>query len=1236
MNVIRTHGTVGTSGAGSRLRKALCFTPVSRSLAVALALVAVMAVESLVSAAPPDRKRGRVYEADEPGARQIGPGSKARAPAPALKPGDPRPAVVVEEPVHDFGRVWVGPMLKHTFRMKNEGTDTLKITRVKPSCGCTIAGPYPRTIEPGKTGEFPFSVKSQKLRGKFEKAITVNTNDPAMPTVRLRLRGTVKRYVEYTPTNIHFGKMVGGAPLKRVIKLTNGTEKPMELQLGAPPQGNFELKLVETTPGQAYELHVTANPPFEPGVFAKKIIITTNVPQQERIQIDLRGTAPERLDLSPKVLTVRPNPNATQATTRVVRFTNYGSKPVKLLEATVDDPAITATIKEQQRGKAYSIQIQIPANHTFPPNGRRLTLKTDDAQKPLLSVHIRSRGARVAKRAKPRTTTRPAEKMVGQPVPAYTLKTLEGKGAGSSTLLNKITVLDFFAVNCGFCKKQIPRLEKVRQEYEGKGVRFLAISQTMRARTFTDAQVMDKIKQLGFRGEVATDPNNIVGPLFKVTSFPTAVVIGKDRVVAAVSIGNRADLETRLKGQLDTLLAGKPIRSRPALAKGSTAPTAIPAPKPAATKRVRATDLIGKPAPRFSIKTLDGKDVSNAGFAKHPATVLDFVAGNCGYCGKQIPRLEKIRQTYQQKGVRFVNVFETMRTPWTQEQVIDKMKSLGAHMEIAHDSANKIGPLFGASGFPTMVVIGKSGKVEAVNVGNIGDLEKRVTGQLDALIAGRPVPKVAAAPARPARKRPTDLIGKPAPKFAIKTFDGKDVSNAEFAKHPATVLDFVAGNCGYCGKQIPRLEKIRQTYQQKGVRFVNVFETMRTPWTQEQVIDKMKSLGAHMEIAHDSANKIGPLFGASGFPTMVVIGKSGKVEAVNVGNIGDLEKRVTGQLDALIAGRPVPKVAAAPARPARKRATDTIGKPAPKFAIKTLDGKDVGNAEFAKHPATVLDFVAANCGYCGKQIPRVEKLRQTYQQKGVRFVTVFETMRKPFTKEQVIDKMKSLGASSMEVAHDVANKVGPLFGASGFPTMVVVGKSGKVEAVNVGNIADLEKRLSGQLDALIAGRPVPRVATAPARPRQRPAEGMVGKPVPSFALKTLEGKSISSEELRSYSATVLNFVAPNCGFCKRALPNVEKVRKDYATKGVRFVNVVQKMRKDYTTEQIVDVMKKAGSNLEITTDDFAGNALGRQFKATSYPTMFVIGKDGKIANVNIGAKANLEALLRGQLDALIK
>lgn len=801
----------------------------------------------------------------------------------------PHAVIEVAEPTHDFGVQWIGPKFDHTFVIKNAGDKALEISRVKPSCGCTVAGNYPRKLEPGQTGEFPFAIASTKLHGRFTKSITVSSNDPVMPDLRLQLKGEVKRYVDVTPANANFGKLVGQTAQTRILNITNNTDKPLQALVSPASDGKFTYEMVETEPNQKYELRVTANPPFEPGSLQSDAIVKTNIDEQKEIKIVSRATVPARLDLQPSVISLTADRNNTggKGISRVVRFTNYGETDVNILSAVVDDPAVTATVNERTAGKAYTVLLQFPNDYKVPAGGKTLTILTDDKEQSSLLVKIQGPRVQTASR-------RPAEELVGQSAPSFALKTTDGKSLGNADFKDHVTVLDFFAVNCGFCSKQIPRLETVRQKYDGKPVRFVAVAETMR-KAPTEAEVHAKLDSLGFKGERVLDLENNVGPMFKATSFPTMVVIGKTGKVEAVNVGNVGDLESRVSGQVDALLAGKPL---PTIA--AAAPAPAPAPR---APQADANSLIGKPAVEFTATTLEGKSMSSSDFAKHPATVLNFFAVNCGYCGKQIPRLETIRQKYEEKGVRFVNVSQKMRKEFSQDEVVEKMNALGFKGEVVVDHTNTIGGKFNARGFPTMVVVGKDGKVGAVNVGNVGDLEKRMGDQLDAALAGKPFPTYAAAKSQSPRRPAEQTVGKPAPAFSLTTVDGKPIGSEEFKDHPATVLNFVAPNCGFCKRQLPNVEKIRAAYEAKGVRFVNVGQTMRQEFPVAEALEIFKKAGSGLEFAQDKGNQVGRSYQATSFPTMVVIGKDGKVANVNIGAKPDIDKLLSSQLDKLIAAK---------------------------------------------------------------------------------------------------------------------------------------------------------------------------------------------------------------------------------------------------------------------------------------------------------------------------------------------
>ncbi len=979
-----------------------------------------------------------------------------------------KPKIECDEQSFDFGETWVGPRLEHTYTIKNTGNAALEITKVKPSCGCTSVGSYPKRIEPGESGEFKFALNSQKLHGRYRKSITVSSNDPDTPSFRLQLAGYCKRYVDVTPRNANFGKISGEKSSERVLKIINNTDTPLELSLQKAGTSSFHFELVEKEPGEKYELKVKSITPMKTGRSRGSVVLKTNVESQETITISASAVVPERIELQPNEIRLSTRTKGVKGYTRTIRLTNYGTNPVKILAATVNDPQIKATFSERTAGQAYLLNVAFPDNFDITKKSNLvLTVKTDDKEKPEIRVPILSSEPAVANK-RPAKRKRPAEGLVGQPVPSFSVKTVEGKPLSMDTMKGSVTVLDFFAVNCGFCKKQIPRLETVRKAYASKGVRFITVSQTMRKR-FDDAATKAKIRDLGFGGELVIDSDNKLGPLFKATSYPTMVVIGKQGRIDAVNVGNVADLETRMGFQLDALLQGHPI---PQIANAREVPTR-PSTKPNRQAAKRPSErLVGSLAPAFSMKTMDGKTLSSDNFKDAPATVLNFVAANCGYCKKQVPRLEKMRAGFEAKGVRFFNVVQTMRKPYSADEVKKIFGAVGSKITLAHDVTNEVGKKYKATGFPTMVVVGKSGRIEAVNVGNIGDLETRVSGQLNALIAGKKVPQVAAARKRtptPKTKRAdaNSLIGKPAPSIALKTFEGKAVNNADFAKHPATILNFVASNCGYCKKQSPRIDKIRAEYESKGVRFVNVVMTMRKEYTPEEVKGIFRGkLGLKMELAHDPKNVAGGKFGVRGFPMMAVIGRSGKVEAINSGNLGDLETRVKSQLDALIAGKPLPTYKAVAKKSNRRPAEGLVGKTAPKFSMMSLEGRAVSSDDFANHPATILNFVASNCGFCKRQVPGVEKVRQQYESKGIRFVNVVMTMRKEYTPEEVKSVFSGIG-SKIELAHDPKNVVGRKYLAKSFPTMIVVDKSGTISAVHVGAKPNLVKELSGQLDGLI-------------------------------------------------------------------------------------------------------------------------------------------------------------------------
>ncbi len=181
---------------------------------------------------------------------------------------------------------------------------------------------------------------------------------------------------------------------------------------------------------------------------------------------------------------------------------------------------------------------------------------------------------------------------------------------------------------------------------------------------------------------------------------------------------------------------------------------AAPKPEPRPQEK-----LVGKPAPSFSVTTVDGKSVSSETLkAEKGPVVLNFWAGDCGFCKLQMPRLEKVRQEYSGKNVRFVNVAHKRTKAYTDDEVKEIARTLNIGGELAIDMENKPGKEFKVGSYPSLFVLGTSGNVEHCIVGNSPTLENDLKKKLDQLLG---ISTTASAPATGDAKAPPATDAKP-------------------------------------------------------------------------------------------------------------------------------------------------------------------------------------------------------------------------------------------------------------------------------------------------------------------------------------------------------------------------------------------------------------------------------------------------------------------------------------------
>src|SRR5437764_813619 len=114
--------------------------------------------------------------------------AEENGPLTGISPANGKPTVVAIDPVYDFGAVYNGAVVKHTFRLKNSGTAPLVIKGVRTSCGCTTAQPTKNHLLPADDSAIAVNFDTASDRGPATRTVTVMTNDPGHHQLPLTMR----------------------------------------------------------------------------------------------------------------------------------------------------------------------------------------------------------------------------------------------------------------------------------------------------------------------------------------------------------------------------------------------------------------------------------------------------------------------------------------------------------------------------------------------------------------------------------------------------------------------------------------------------------------------------------------------------------------------------------------------------------------------------------------------------------------------------------------------------------------------------------------------------------------------------------------------------------------------------------------------------------------------------------------------------------------------------------------
>ena len=320
-----------------------------------------------------------VSQAGEP------PGIATNLPPPA---GNVGPRIVFAEPFFDFGRVQSGKVLDHDFIFTNLGDQTLEITDVQSSCGCTAVTNWDRRIESGKPGTLHVLFNTGGMAGSVAKNLWVVSNDTNQPSVVLGIGATVWKLIDAVPTLATFAFGPDSQTNEtRIIRLLSNVEEPVTLSAPECTNRSFHAELRVVHPGKEFELQISVIPPLGAGSQTVPVTMKTSLAQMPVLTVNAYAMVQPALTVTPpRILLQMPVEESRQF---VVKIRNNGSRAMTLSDPSINADGASVQLRELQAGKMFELTVTFPAGFRGQPGKTvEAQLKSNLPHAPVISVPV--------------------------------------------------------------------------------------------------------------------------------------------------------------------------------------------------------------------------------------------------------------------------------------------------------------------------------------------------------------------------------------------------------------------------------------------------------------------------------------------------------------------------------------------------------------------------------------------------------------------------------------------------------------------------------------------------------------------------------------------------------------------------------------------------------------------------------------------------------------------------------
>jgi hypothetical protein len=292
------------------------------------------------------------------------------------------PKAVAVDPVWDFGIQPQHATLTNNYTIRNAGDADLKIIRVISACQCAAVMPAKTVLGPGEETTIKVTMRTLTFEGRVTKLVTVVTNDPVQPNLKLTITGDVSPPYRVRPKELNLGTIGKNDAASQDFSVIISRGVSVRIKDLQPSDPHVKVEVVEapkqTAAGDTeHHYRATLLPGLPVGHIRQTISVMTDSPNRRSTELPVLASIQGEVLVQPRTFNLGKVPQGSSVS-REIEIAKSGDANLEIENVEVSPAGVfSAELIPVKAGASYKVRVSL--NPEAPPRYHRgrVVIKTN-------------------------------------------------------------------------------------------------------------------------------------------------------------------------------------------------------------------------------------------------------------------------------------------------------------------------------------------------------------------------------------------------------------------------------------------------------------------------------------------------------------------------------------------------------------------------------------------------------------------------------------------------------------------------------------------------------------------------------------------------------------------------------------------------------------------------------------------------------------------------------------------